>query len=323
MRKRNGWSQEELAEKLDVTRQSVSKWEGAQSLPDLGKVLAMADLFGVTTDTLLKDDIALPDFPGAAETHTGPESAPLRQVSLEEANAYLDTAKECALAIARGTALCILSPIAIILLSVAAENGNLPLTGNQAAAAGTIILLAIVAAAVALFVQSGLRLSRYGYLERERIDTGYGVHGRVLDEKQRYEPTFRLKLVLGIVLNLFAAVPVLVCALFGEGNNLLIAFGVCLLLAFIASGVCLLVQNGIVWNSFSVLLEEGDYVRRNKDPKLERVQSVYWALVTASFLAVSFVTMRWDRTWIVWPVAGVLSVVVTEVARSLIRKSGE
>ena len=85
-----------------------------------------------------------------------------------------------------------------------------------------IILLAIVAAAVALFVQSGLRLSRYGYLERERIDTGYGVHGRVLDEKQRYEPTFRLKLVLGIVLNLFAAVPVLVCALFGEGNNLLI-----------------------------------------------------------------------------------------------------
>lgn len=39
LRKKEGWSQEELAEKLSVTRQSVSKWEGAQSIPDLDKVV--------------------------------------------------------------------------------------------------------------------------------------------------------------------------------------------------------------------------------------------------------------------------------------------
>ena len=56
LRKKNGWSQEELAEKLQVTRQSISKWEGAQSTPDLNKILAMSQLFGVTTDYLLKDE---------------------------------------------------------------------------------------------------------------------------------------------------------------------------------------------------------------------------------------------------------------------------
>ena len=54
-RKKNGWSQEELAEQLNVSRQSVSKWEGAQAIPDLQKIIAMAELFGVSTDYLLKD----------------------------------------------------------------------------------------------------------------------------------------------------------------------------------------------------------------------------------------------------------------------------
>ena len=56
LRKKKGWSQEELAERLGVTRQSVSKWESGQSVPDLNKIVFMSDLFGVTTDYLLKED---------------------------------------------------------------------------------------------------------------------------------------------------------------------------------------------------------------------------------------------------------------------------
>lgn len=58
LRKKAGWSQEELAEQLGVTRQSVSKWEGAQSVPDIDKVVQMSRLFGVTTDFLLKDELS-------------------------------------------------------------------------------------------------------------------------------------------------------------------------------------------------------------------------------------------------------------------------
>ena len=53
LRKKSGWSQEELAQQLNVTRQSVSKWEGAQSVPDIDKILQMSRLFGVSTDYLL------------------------------------------------------------------------------------------------------------------------------------------------------------------------------------------------------------------------------------------------------------------------------
>lgn len=54
LRKSNGMSQEELADKVGVSRQAVSKWESGQSTPDLEKIIIMSDLFGVTTDYLLK-----------------------------------------------------------------------------------------------------------------------------------------------------------------------------------------------------------------------------------------------------------------------------
>ena len=59
-RKKNGWSQEELAEKLSVSRQAVSKWESAQSIPDLQRVIQLSEIFGVSTDYLLKDECETP-----------------------------------------------------------------------------------------------------------------------------------------------------------------------------------------------------------------------------------------------------------------------
>lgn len=54
LRKTKGISQEALADKVGVSRQAVSKWESEQSIPDLEKIIIMSDLFGVTTDYILK-----------------------------------------------------------------------------------------------------------------------------------------------------------------------------------------------------------------------------------------------------------------------------
>ena len=62
LRKKNGWSQEELADKMNVSRQAVSKWESSQTIPDLDKILQLSTLFGVTTDYLLKDEIEDEEF---------------------------------------------------------------------------------------------------------------------------------------------------------------------------------------------------------------------------------------------------------------------
>lgn len=58
LRQSKGLSQEELGEKMGVSRQAVSKWETEQAMPDVDKIIQMSDIFGVTTDYLLKDEIS-------------------------------------------------------------------------------------------------------------------------------------------------------------------------------------------------------------------------------------------------------------------------
>ena len=56
LRKKHGWSQEDLAEKMNVSRQAISRWENGTALPDAQNVLQLSKLFQVTTDYLLNDD---------------------------------------------------------------------------------------------------------------------------------------------------------------------------------------------------------------------------------------------------------------------------
>ncbi|MCM1184771.1 MAG: helix-turn-helix domain-containing protein [Roseburia sp.] len=67
LRGKNGLSQEAFGERLGVSRQSVSKWETDQSVPELEKIVAISELFGVSTDYLLKDKINAPDREKCAE----------------------------------------------------------------------------------------------------------------------------------------------------------------------------------------------------------------------------------------------------------------
>lgn len=57
LRKQAGLSQEELASELNISRESVSKWEQAQSIPDLDKIIQLSTFFNVSTDYLIKDEI--------------------------------------------------------------------------------------------------------------------------------------------------------------------------------------------------------------------------------------------------------------------------
>ena len=64
LRKKNGWSQEELADKLQVSRQAVSKWETGESLPDTDKLLPLSRMLEVSVDALLREE-GDPAFPAA------------------------------------------------------------------------------------------------------------------------------------------------------------------------------------------------------------------------------------------------------------------
>ena len=94
------------------------------------------------------------------------------------------------------------------------------------------------------------------------------------------------------------------------------------LLAMVAVAVYLFVRVGMVQGSFQRLLEEGDYTREGKRAARSPIVPIYWCLVTAAYLAWSFITMAWDRTWIVWPVAGVLFAAVVGIIR-MTHKEGQ
>ena len=115
-RKKNGWSQEELANRLGVSRQSVSKWESAQAVPDLKKILQLAEVFGVTTDYLIKDEIEETQALEPAPVDKGLEET-VRSVSMEEASAFLEYNETSSRLISTGVMACILSPVVLILLA--------------------------------------------------------------------------------------------------------------------------------------------------------------------------------------------------------------
>ncbi len=76
LRKKQGWSQIDLADRLGVSRQSVSKWEMAQAVPELDKIIKMSELFAVTTDYLLKDAAAPEPAAGSAPPPPPPQEPP-------------------------------------------------------------------------------------------------------------------------------------------------------------------------------------------------------------------------------------------------------
>ena len=108
-----------------------------------------------------------------------------------------------------------------------------------------------------------------------------------------------------------------------DGGLLAYIVGVCLLLCLIAVGVLLIVRSSIVWDGFHKLLEEDDYSREAKsvEKRFGWIAGSYWLLVTAGFLAWSFLSGRWDITWIVWPIAGVLYGAIYGILRALNKKA--
>ena len=82
----------------------------------------------------------------------------------------------------------------------------------------------------------------------------------------------------------------------------------------------ILLKSGICWESTQKLLQEGDYTVKNKKSAQSPVAGIYWTLVTAGYLAWSFWSGEWNRTWIIWPVAGVLFGAVIGIAAMFRKK---
>lgn len=319
-RKENGWSQEDLASHLGVSRQSVSKWESTASIPDLDKILKMSELFGVSTDYLLKDE--LEEEPGGIKLKVPDETQEsVKRVSLDEANRYMETTARSAKWIGAGVVMCILSPALLILLTGWSEFQMFSLSEDMAAGVGVTIMFLMIASAVALFIANGIRLSKYEYMQKEWISLEYGVVGIVQNRQEEFQRTFAISIVSGVSLCICSVIPIFIGVALGA-SDIIYIYCVVLLLMMVAFAVFLFINAGMIHGSYQQLLEEGDYTREKKMEvkKNENLSRIYWYSVVAIYLGYSFITMNWNISWVIWPVAGILFTVVWAVA-GMIRKN--
>lgn len=320
LRKKSGWSQEELADKMNVTRQSISKWEGAQSIPDIEKILRLSQLFGVSTDFLLKDEIDSFDGINILE-----DESETRQVNIEEAGAFLKKREKTSKLISLGILLCIVSPICLIILATLSEAPLALMAENIASGIGLIVLFLIISTAVGLFIYSGIEESPYSYLEKEYFQTGYGVSGLVKEREAKNKKAHQRDIIIGTGLCISAVIPLFIGVIINEDNEVLTASMISVMLFLIGFGVMLLSKSGILWDGYEMLLQEGDYTKEEKEksPIKGAVYTAYWVIATAVYVGLGLITNNWSGFVFIWAVAGILFPAVIAITGAIAKRKKE
>lgn len=304
LRKKEGWSQEELADRLGVSRQSVSKWESGASVPDINRILEMSELFGVSTDHLLKGEGN--DSSEAQEkivlTVDEPEG---RRMTSQEINSFMEATATFSRKIATGVTLCIISPSLLIGLAGLSEGGMV--SEKIHVLVGIIWLLAMIAVAVSLFIRGGTQMSRFQYvkqgnfyLEQQSINIIEGV----LTE---FEPQFSAGISKGVALCILSPAPLIAFALIGFPDTWIVLM-VVVLLIMVSVAVNMFIRLSIVRDGFLQLLKRKDFdpVNQENAKREEKLGSIYWPIIVAAYLLWSFSADAWHISWMIFPIAGLI-----------------
>ena len=289
-RKMLGMSQEELAEMLGVSRQSVSKWELGSAMPETDKIAAMSEIFGVSCDYLLKDGEPLGDFTAACEVGVG------------ELTAYLDATVKKLRKIAIGVMLFILSPLALILLGAAMDNKLVSET--VALSVGLSVLFLTVAVGVAFVIFGNMQVSAYDSITKKSLPLSRGAVSLLKSRLNDGCLSYTRAVVAATVLCIVAVVPLVLLAVF-ELPEFVMSCGIAALFVFVCIAVYLFITFGSYRSECERLLEE--VPKGGKEKVKSNIENAVWPIAVAVYLAISFTTGRWDITWIVFPITAALA----------------
>jgi transcriptional regulator with XRE-family HTH domain len=301
LRKQFSWSQEELAEKMNVSRQSVSKWESTNSIPDLNRIIMLAEIFDVSTDFLLKDDVEASD-----SLNKGIEPGTI-QISMEQALKYVENKIEVASLASKGVVLCVCSVVPLFFFLAMAETNRLNLTNDVAAAIGVVGILVMVSIGISFFIRTNQYESDIAPIENETFELAYGVHSVFKEKSEKFRATYNLRLSLGIFMFIISFVPLMIVSMFFSGSDITLMMLIVMLI-IIATGIYIVSSVSAKYDAFNNILKDStmDKEKSRRTKRAEKLAAFYWPLLTAIYLGWSLWTMDWGVTWIVWPVGAVL-----------------
>lgn len=312
LRKQNGWSQEELAEMLQVSRQSISKWESGQSIPDIGRIITLSQIFGVSADFLIKDELETDPHTDVVDVQDIDDRT---LVTLDDAQHFIKMKESMRFRLANAVRLCILSPCLLILLMSLTHVDRINLSENVAIAVGVVVFIALIAYAVYQFILIGVSLHPYKYLEQDPFTTEYGVSGIVKSLKDKFRPDYSKQIASGVVLCIVSAIPVIAANSLYEENEALTMLGMVALLLMVGHGVYMIVAAQSLQNTYNMLLQEDDFSpdKKRANKFMDTFGGIYWLGAVIIYLLWSFSTNNWELSWVVWPIAtvgfGILTII--------------
>lgn len=243
-----------------------------------------------------------------------------KTLSREAAADFLKCHSKHAFLTAFGVLLCIISCVAPIFADTVPASFA---SSDVSDAVGVTIFLVCIAFAVGLFIISNSLMGKWDYLKKEPYCIDFETANWLHEKKESYRTTHSIFLTLGIMLCILCAVPPVILSTIKHSNDFIDALSGALVLIFIAFGVFLIVCTNIRKSGFDKLLGlngsgtvGGNFVSSQKqtkhsdNPVINAILSVYWPTVTCIYLCLSFLTFRWDITWLIWPVAGVVYAVL-------------
>lgn len=273
-------------------------------ISEFGNIEELTRELGIE-DKTIKEDLS-EDISGTTQNNTVIE--PIRKVSINEGKEFIDEQRFLSVRIAIAVVMCILSPVILLVLGGISEDHIWPMIDEGfAMTVGCIVMFLLVAPAVGLFIVYGMKLEKYKYLHEEVFVLEDGAKAVFESMKKEETSIFGTRIAVGVILCILSVIPILIIGFMFEGIGSLEGLSVGVLLIIVAVAVYIFITAGMPYSGYDVLLQKGDYDIKKKDNKtFEGISTIYWCLIVAIYLAYSFITSDWGRSWIVWPVAGVL-----------------
>lgn len=313
LRKKSGITQEELAEHLNVSRQSVSKWETGEAYPETDKLIALCDKFAVTMDALVREDLTEKEH-GSAAAHEkdtvcvnmntcAPEGNPHATCSTAEYSEHMDSfAKKISLGVAIilfGVALC----IAIAGWGTYAGSEVLEIIS------GCAVILA-VSVATYMFISAGIGHEAFMKENASVCEEFTKQEQSAFNKKFAAVMASLVSSILVDVVALVAATAIAGAASLSESaNDLTMCIIVAVFMAvlsFLVGGICYI---GIQKSKYDYT-EINKRKRREKGGVADAICGVIMMTATAIFLFSGFVYSVWHPAWIVFPIGGILCSIV-------------
>lgn len=251
-------------------------------------------------------------------TYVEEEIPPEKMLSLDEAKAFLKDTVTRSQLIATGVLLCILSPFPVIVVEAWQTVKKLDYAAGIDAL-GIFLMFLFVGIGVALFISAGTLKSKWLSVANRTVGIDFQVTDYTKNQFESTRSSHAVCLSIGCMLCILSVTPsIILDAIFPNGFLYELSGG--LLFVFVAIGVYLIVFTCNRAKGYEALLalnakgtignthvpeaaKEIEYT----SPAVATIMNVFWQTVTCIYLCVSFLTYDWHITWIIWPVAGVIS----------------